>query len=213
MTRDELISHGKRIVTQINESLKRTFGEMEVGKLQAIEFLRMFSGTTSTFFLKASQDIQNGRDLANSAARVGKCLEAFIEYVESGLHKEITPEREAELDLLSDYLSQAQKLLQEKKVHPAAAVMVIGATLEEFLRTWIQESGLTVEGKPGLKTYADILKKEDLISRQEYRDIVETWGGRRNHAAHGEWDEVSELREIRIMLEGVNVFMQKHHHG
>jgi len=213
MKQDELISHGRRIATQIDESLSKTFGDMKIGKLQAIEFLKTFSGPTSTFFLMASEDGSDGRDPGNSAARVGKCLEAFIQYVESGLYKEITPEREAELELLSDYLSQAQGLLQDKKVHPAAAVMVIGATLEEFLRTWIQGHGFTVEGKPGLKSYADALKKEDRISRQEYRDIVETWGGRRNHAAHGEWDEVSDRREIRIMLEGVNLFLKKHHHG
>jgi hypothetical protein len=212
MNRDELISHGKRIATQISDNLKGSYKEMNKGKLQAIEFLRTFSGPTSTYFRKAAEDVHDGREPTNSAFRVATCLEAFIEYVEAGLHKAVTPEREAELELMSDYLSQAQNFLEDKKIHAAAAVMVIGATLEEFLRTWFEKEALTLEGKRGLKTYADALKKADMISRQESRDI-ENWGGRRNHAAHGEWGQVEDRREIRIMLDGVKLFLQKHREG
>jgi hypothetical protein len=200
MSRDELIAHGKRILIELEAGLESESEDMGVAKLKAIEFLKTFSGPASTFYVKASQETDY---------YVQECLAAFIQYVEAGLHRAITPEREAELELMSDYLSLAQNFLSDNKIHAATAVMVIGATLEEFLRTWVEKDALTLEGKLGLKTYADALKKADMISRQEYRDI-ENWGGRRNHAAHGEWDEVSDKREIRIMLEGVNLFMQKH---
>jgi hypothetical protein len=41
------------------------------------------------------------------------------------------------------------------------------------------------------------------------KDIT-SWGGLRNHAAHGEWDEVKDRQRISIMLEGVNLFMRKY---
>ena len=39
---------------------------------------------------------------------------------------------------------------------------------------------------------------------------ITSWGGVRNHAAHGEWDEVSNRDRIKLMLEGVNLFMRQH---
>jgi hypothetical protein len=41
------------------------------------------------------------------------------------------------------------------------------------------------------------------------KDIT-SWGGLRNHAAHGEWDEVSDKKRVGLMLEGVNLFMRKY---
>jgi hypothetical protein len=32
----------------------------------------------------------------------------------------------------------------------------------------------------------------------------------RNHAAHGEWEEAGDAARIRLMLEGVNLFMRRH---
>ncbi len=41
------------------------------------------------------------------------------------------------------------------------------------------------------------------------KDIT-SWAGLRNHAAHGEWDEVKDKTRVSIMLEGVNLFMRKY---
>jgi hypothetical protein len=48
-----------------------------------------------------------------------------------------------------------------------------------------------------------------LISKQDAKDIL-SWGGLRNHAAHGEWDQVSDKQRVQLMLEGVNLFMRKY---
>jgi hypothetical protein len=56
--------------------------------------------------------------------------------------KSFSPERRAQLDVVSDILGQANLLLEDDRYHPAAAAILIGASLEEFLRTWVDAEGL-----------------------------------------------------------------------
>jgi hypothetical protein len=87
---------------------------------------------------------------------------------------------------------------------------LIGATLEEFLRTWVEAEGLPLGNrKLGLETYSQVLRDAGLITKQDGKDIT-SWAGVRNHAAHGEWDEVSDKTRVALMLEGVNLFMRKY---
>jgi hypothetical protein len=107
----------------------------------------------------------------------------------------------------------AQDLLNSKGVHPGAPAMIIGATLEEFLRTWIETENLSIgDKKPGLDTYTKILRSAKLITKQDVKDIT-AWAGIRNHAAHGEWEEVSDKKRIANMIEAVNLFMRKYERG
>ena len=65
------------------------------------------------------------------------------------------------------------------------------------------------DAKPGLEAYTQLLYAERLIKKQDIKDIT-SWGGIRNHAAHGEWEEVGDRRRVALMLEGVNLFMRKY---
>ncbi len=122
----------------------------------------------------------------------------------------ISIERRAQIDVVSDFLSQATSLLDTNNIHPAASVVIIGASLEEFLRNWLEEKNLTIlNKKPGLNTYCAVLREASLITKQDEKDII-SWSGLRNHAAHGEWDEVNDRARVRLMLEGVNLFMRKY---
>lgn len=137
-------------------------------------------------------------------------MQSYIEYVKAGLAGAVTPERRAQLDVVSDFLDQARQLLETRAVHPAAPALVIGATLEEFLRMWIESADLAIGSRrPGLETYATVLREADLITKQGIKDIT-AWGGIRNHAAHGEWDEVADKQRVALMLEGVDLFMRKY---
>ena len=111
------------------------------------------------------------------------------------------------MDVVSDLLGQANSLLEDAKYHPAAAAILIGACLEEFLRTWVEAESLSIS-KPGIDAYGKALRGAELISKQDVKDIT-SWAGVRNHAAHGEWDEVSDRNRIRLALEGVNLFMRQ----
>jgi hypothetical protein len=129
--------------------------------------------------------------------------------LESGLASDVSPERKAQLEIVSDILEQANEMLQNDQYHSAAAAVLIGASLEEFLRTRVEAEGLSIgNAKPGIDTYCKTLRTADLISKQDAKDIT-SWAGIRNDAAHGEWEKVSDRARIRLMLEGVNLFMRQ----
>lgn len=175
---------------------------------EALEFIRVYAGKNSSFYAHLSKV----NPLSASPYReeqVIETLEAFIRYVESGLLGGISVKRQAQVDVVSDFLAQADTLLDTKDVHPAAPTMIIGASLEEFLRNWVDEMDLTIEGKPGIDAYSKALRADELIDKQDYKDIT-AWAGLRNHAAHGEWDKVNDRERIVIMFEGVNLFMRKY---
>ncbi|HEV7894043.1 MAG TPA: hypothetical protein VGP08_25735 [Pyrinomonadaceae bacterium] len=205
MNREELIEHTKRLMEKARNP--NTIGGVYA---EVCEFLRVYAGTDSDFYIsiKANPYTKLGYDRA--AERAYQILKSFLEYVEAGLRHDISPERRAQLDVVSDFLEMANTLLQSKDVHPAAPAVLIGATLEEFLRTWVEAESLSLGNrKPGLETYSQVLRDAGLITKQDGKDIT-SWAGVRNHAAHGEWNEVSDRSRINLMLEGVNLFMRKY---
>ncbi len=176
-------------------------------KAEVCEFLRSYAGPKNSFFLQASA-LEGG---AHSVLlELQSILEAFRDYVVAGLQADMSPERRAQLDVVTDLLEQAARLLDDKGVHPVAPAMLIGATLEEFLRTWVEAVPLTLGARtPGIQAYSELLRGADLISKQDVKDLI-SWAGVRNHAAHGEWEEVSDKVRIQLMLEGVNLFMRRY---
>ena len=63
--------------------------------------------------------------------------------------------------------------------------------------------------KSGLQNYASVHAEVGLITKQDVKDLT-AWAGLRNHAAHGEWTEVQDPSRIKLMLEGVNLFMREY---
>ena len=203
MNTDDLIKQARRI---IENGQKSSWAGMLA---EAMEFLRVYAGEKSSFFKQLSKTDTSNLDEYIKEYVIDN-LEAFIRYVENGLLEGVSIERKAQIDVVSDFLDQANTLLNSKEVHPAAPTVIIGAALEEFLRNWIEDAGLSLGGKnPSLDSYAKVLREEGLITKQDVKDII-SWSGLRNYAAHGEWEEVKDKNRISIMLEGVNLFMRKH---
>ncbi|MFV9645969.1 MAG: hypothetical protein ACNYWU_09120 [Desulfobacterales bacterium] len=197
----DLISQAKRII----QSRGRAAGVLA----EAREFLRVYAGAKSSF-LKTLNDVDQTWSDDYIMDFVTSALEGFIRYVENDLLEGISIERKAQIDVVSDFLEQANSLLSTKGVHPATPTVIIGASLEEFLRNWVEEANLSLGNKkPGLDSYTKILREADLITKQDAKDLT-SWAGLRNHAAHGEWDEVNDKKRVSIMLEGVNLFMRKY---
>jgi len=175
---------------------------------EAREFLRVYAGEKCSFVKQLNEVRLTWRPFTIDE-HVRPALDAFINYVENGLLQGVSIEREARNDVVSDFLAQAQDLLASPKVHPAAPTVIIGAALEEYLRNWVEEASLPLGNKkPSIETYSTTLREADLLSKQDVKDIT-SWGGLRNHAAHGEWEEVADRNRISLMLEGVNLFMRK----
>ncbi len=206
MDTQELLDQARKLRVRLNEYSNQGAGEG--ARAQVSEFMRNYAGPKSSFYLATTETL---RGLAPHVIKqLVYIVESFVQYVEAGLHTGISPERRAQLDVVSDFLEQAHQLLETKGVHPAAPAVLIGATLEEFLRTWVEYDGLSLGSKkPSLQNYASVLRGADLITKQDVKDIT-AWGGTRNSAAHGKWGEVSDKNRITLMLEGVNLFMRKY---
>jgi hypothetical protein len=206
MTSKELILQTNRLKQQL-DAAQKSIGAYT----QALEFLRTFAGVKSAFYEQAKK--AEGYSDEYRGKITSSILHSFAQYLESGLIEEITPERKAQLDVVSDLLGQADTLLRDNKYHPAAAAVLIGATLEEFLRTWAESKGLSLGNKsPTIDSYGKLLREADLITKQDIKDLT-AWGGIRNDAAHGIWDNVKSAEKISLMLQGVNLFMRKYEKG
>lgn len=202
MDKEEILKQARRI-------LKRFSGDTLGAIPEAAEFLRVYAGERSVFYKNISK--LNPEDYVNHriAAIAKGALTGFVGYVQNDLHKGISLERRAQLETVSDFLEQANTLLNTAGVHPIAPAVIVGAALEEFLRNWVEEIDELPGGNPGIDTYSNLLRKADLIDKQDSKDIT-AWAGLRNDAAHGKWDEISDKKRITLMLEGVNLFMRKY---
>ena len=205
MERDDLIQHIKQLIARTND--ERTIIGVHA---EASEFLRIYAGGSSSFYKAIQHNLPSRRGSQIAVKCTYQILNSFLHYVETGLHQGVSPERRAQLDVVSDFLEMANSLLETQGVHPAAPAVLIGATLEEFLRTWVETESLSLQNKkPGMETYSQVLREANLITKQDGKDIT-SWAGIRNHAAHGEWSEVSDKNKISIMLQGINLFMRKY---
>ena len=208
MDTEGIVQQAESLQARIRQYARRDLeGEHgEAAKAQVCEFLRSYAGPKSAFLKQA--EAAHGFS-TRLVATLDSIVKSFIEYLQAGLATGVSPERRAQLDVVSDLLGQANSLLEDNRYHPAAAAILLGACLEEFLRMWVEAESLSIgNSKPGIDAYSKALRAEDLISRQDAKDIT-SWAGVRNHAAHGEWEEVSDRNRIRLMLEGVNLFMRQ----
>jgi hypothetical protein len=208
MNVQELIQQTLALQVRIQSYIAKGAGQSigDGAKAQVCEFLRSYAGPKSAFLAEA-QDTQ-GHD-AYKVGQLTAILGSYAEYLKSGLATSVSVERKAQIDVVSDILGQAHILLENSEYHPAAAAVLVGASLEEFLRGWIEAENLSLgNAKPSIDAYCKVLRSADLISKQDAKDIT-SWGGLRNHAAHGEWEEVADRSRIRLMLEGVNLFMRQ----
>lgn len=202
MDKEEILKQAGRILTRFSGD---TLGAIP----EAAEFLRVYAGERSIFYKNIvklnPEDYPNHRIVAIARG----ALAGFVEYVQNDLYEGVSLERKVQIDTVSDLLDQANALLNAAGVHPAAPAVIIGAGLEEFLRNWVEEIGELPGGNPSIDTYSKLLRKAELIDKQDSKDIT-AWAGLRNNAAHGKWDEVNDKKRIALMLEGVNLFMRKH---
>lgn len=119
MELDKLVAEAQRILAESNT--QDLF-------IRGAEFLRVYAGEKSTFFhsIKAIQDNYikrlwgSGSDRYNEAAitTARSAIEGFIDFVCAGHVEEISVQRQAQIDVVSDYLGQAQVMLEDDKCIP-----------------------------------------------------------------------------------------------
>lgn len=204
MTNEELILKAK----EIKASCANTDNGM-AAFAESHQFIKEYIGKSS-FLLTLSKIQIPGSDIVIKNSVIG-VMNALIRYLQKDLFQGISPERKGQLDTVTDFLELSQTLLDDNKVHGAAPAVIIGASLEEFLRSWTETEELDLGSKkPTMDSYAKVLRENESITKQDIKDIT-GWTGVRNDAAHGKWDNVKDKSRIRLMLEGVNLFMRKYH--
>lgn len=196
-------------IIEVARRVQKHVEDMDGGGLATIafvrEFFRTYVGENSDYYISAFE--LSEKDDGNCSAL--SLLESYIIFVENGLRTKTTFKRQAQIDIVSDLLFQAENLLNDKKMHPAAPATLIGAMLEEFLRNWSEECELSLGNrKPGINNYTAILRKADKLTKQDEKDIT-SWAGIRNSAAHGQFDEIADGQRVRLMLDGVNLFIRQ----
>ena len=206
MNQQQLLEAAQNLHSKINQRHDYWAGMIA----EVCEFLRLYAGPKTSFYSMAEKSSSAGTGIQK---HLSTTMECYISFVKAGLYSGISPQRKAQLDVVSDLLEQAHDLLENGQVHAAAPAVIIGATLEEFLRNWVEAEGIDLGGKrPSLDAYCKLLREAELITKQDVKDIT-SWAGIRNHAAHGEWEQISDKNRIRLMLEGVNLFLRRYTPG
>lgn len=207
-----LVKHVERLIGDINDTDDLFGDELEEVYVktrgEVVQLLQDYAG--DSYFLKDIQFTISRYGSSDALARIKSTLKGFRDYITSGLANPVSLQRQAQITVVNDFLEQADLLLNDTKVHPVAPIVIIGASLEEFLRNWcIDAQLLTDEMKGSIDKYAQLLRGKELINKQDVKDIA-SWGGLRNEAAHGHWQGAGSRETARLMLMGVNLFTRKY---
>ena len=174
----------------------------------ALDILRRHASGTE--FLRAAEGVfhtRGGPPADQALRRVADVLEAWVQFVQDGLEAVPSFPVRARAAAATDLMEQVQQLLDDSNAHPAAAVVLAGAALEEFLRSRVDAVAALTTGHSGISTYANALRKSEYLSAQDIKDVA-AWAGQRNEAAHGQFERLSHER-AQIMVDGINLFMRQ----
>ena len=99
MEKDEIIKHGKRIISESENHPQQSL-------LEGVEFLRDYAGEKSSFFKILSQTSYNMLDVG-ILRRINETITAYLAYLDSGLQEGMSIERSVQINVVSDILDQA----------------------------------------------------------------------------------------------------------
>lgn len=176
------------------------------------QFVRTYIGVDTVFYKTlCDYDERKGTDHEiDKAWAARKTLNSIKDYLNLNLEIYRSEKYKVKIDIISDFMVQAIDLSSNKKFHPAAAGILMGASLEEFLKNLAEEEKIDLTG---IKHTIDPISKElynrNIISKQDLKDII-SWAGIRNEATHGNFEEVNDRQRILNAIEGVNLFMRKY---
>jgi hypothetical protein len=190
--------------------LARQMGSDSSWPLAAVEFLRRYDGAESELYKGAKSELAlavlDHPDSGVAQQLIADTLDTWATLAALGVvgtAATLGPRLEAAIDLME----QVQLLLSDRDVHPAAPVMLAGAALEAMLRGLWEATTEPLAGSPSLTSYAEALRKAEMLDRNEVKDIIAI-AGTRNDAAHGDFERVT-IDRARLMADQVNLFMAR----
>lgn len=142
------------------------------------------------------------------APRLFAILKSIRREISSGYFESLTGLIRA--DTFADFLSMADHLLSEGYKDPAAVLG--GSVLEQHLRALADKALVSTTMPDGRPKSADVINS-DLVKATIYHKTVQknvtSWLGLRNDAAHGHYEKY-EHANVRLMLDGISLFVQQH---
>lgn len=180
--------------------------------ITTIQFIRNYIGVETEFYktLNEYSNIKTTGSETDKAWAAKKVLKSLKDYVSLNLDIHKSEQYTIKIDVISDFMLQAIDLANDKKFHPAAASILMGAALEEFMKKLAEEKNIDFgDIKKTIDPISKKLYEGNIITKQDLKDIT-SWAGLRNDATHGNFDEVNDRKRILNALEGVNLFMRKY---
>ncbi|MEU3905894.1 DUF4145 domain-containing protein [Streptomyces goshikiensis] len=226
-TQEDVLSYARSLAGTLQEGLVWTPGREDRGwwkisdhqqlptlmanAFAGMEFLRQYAGAESFWTSRAAEVYQSRGDnqsTESGARAVGDVLLTWVRQVEAGVSEIVGARSRSEVGVIStDMMGQVRRLLDDKQTHPAAAIVLCGAALESALRALAEARGLELTERPSLSAYSRLLRKDELITKQEAKDLEQV-GGLRNAAAHGQFDELSRER-AGLMEQQTNLLLSR----
>lgn len=179
--------------------------------LTVLQFVKTYLGTDTEFYKSIVNYTKIYASIHQNKLTEAKSVLASIkQFLLLNLDFQKSEEYRYKSDIINDFLLQADCLLNDDKYHPAAAAILMGAALEEFLKQLGEKSKLDFSSiKQTIDPIAQKLYENDKITKQDLKDIT-SWAGLRNDATHGKFDAVNDKKRIRNAIEGINLFMRKY---
>jgi len=178
--------------------------------ITAIQFIKNYIGRDTEFYKVLNEFNDRSTNAETKKAWLAKeVLKSIKDYLKLNLDIHRTDNYKIKIDIISDFMTQAIELAADKKFHPAAASILMGASLEEFLKKIAEEREIDLTGiKMTIDPISKKLYDENVITKQDLKDIT-SWAGIRNDATHGNFEEVNDRKRVLNAIEGVNLFMRK----
>ncbi|ASW75972.1 hypothetical protein IQ37_17260 [Chryseobacterium piperi] len=180
--------------------------------ITTIQFVKNYVGENTEFY-KALYEANKNQytDSENKKAWIAKeVLKSLKDYLNLDLDLFASEKYNIKIDIISDFMRQAIDLANDKKFHPAASAILMGASLEEYLKELAEKEKVNLDGiKMTIDPISKKIYEEEIINKQDLKDIT-SWAGIRNEATHGNFDEVNDRKRILNAIEGVNLFMRKY---
>lgn len=178
--------------------------------LISLQFVRNYIGQDTEFYkslLNYNKTYMS--DSSNKVYEASGVLQSIKNYLQLELEFHKTENYQTKVDIISDFVNQAITLANDKSFHPAAAAILLGAALEEFLKQIAEINLIDLVGiKKTIDPISQKLYESKVITKQDMKDIT-SWAGLRNDATHGNFDDVNDRKRIQNAIEGVNLFMRK----
>lgn len=179
--------------------------------LLTLQFVRNYIGQDTEFYKSLLNYTKQYPGASyNKKIEASSVLSSIKDYLNLNLELGKSQNYNIKIDIISDFLNQAINLANDKKYHPAASAILLGASLEEFLKQLSEQKDIGLNDiKKTIDPISRKLYEQKVISKQDLKDII-SWAGLRNDATHGNFDEVNDRKRVLNAIEGVNLFMRKY---